>query len=188
MSGASTGSWRVLAEWTACIFSGTGFSERCNHSLSWRDGTSEFWIFGGRGADGALLNDVSLFDMEQEQFSTPQTLNEAPAPRLLEGLGHAAVLLRDVLHGLLVLELLPAHLADLLLERFDQVQVVVRDVVVVILDLPKGLHECVRHDRMRVRGAGLLEDWIGSDWSHVCRPAQSYEGEHTPSRASSSAH
>ena len=81
MTGASTGSWRVLAEWPACIFSGTGFSERCNHSLTWRDGTSQFWIFGGRGADGTLLNDVSLFDMEEEQFNTPQTLNEPPAPR-----------------------------------------------------------------------------------------------------------
>ena len=81
MTGASIGSWRVLAEWPACIFSGTGFSERCNHSLTWRDGTSQFWVFGGRGADGALLNDVSLFDMEEEQFNTPQTLNEPPAPR-----------------------------------------------------------------------------------------------------------
>ena len=81
MNSASVGSWRVLAEWPACIFSGTGFSERCNHSLTWRDGTSSFWVFGGRGIDGQLLNDVVYFDMEEEQFSTPQCLNEPPAPR-----------------------------------------------------------------------------------------------------------
>ena len=81
MTSASVGSWRVLAEWPACIFSGTGFSERCNHSLTWRDGTSSFWVFGGRGIDGQLLNDVVYFDMEEEQFSTPQCLNEPPAPR-----------------------------------------------------------------------------------------------------------
>ena len=39
MTPKSSCSWRVLAEWPACIFSGTGFSERMNHSLTHRDGT-----------------------------------------------------------------------------------------------------------------------------------------------------
>ena len=39
MTAASVNSWRVLAEWPACIFSGTGFCERMNHSLTHRDGT-----------------------------------------------------------------------------------------------------------------------------------------------------
>ena len=44
MTSASIGTWRVLAEWPACIFTGTGFSERMNHSLTYRDGTRSKWL------------------------------------------------------------------------------------------------------------------------------------------------
>lgn len=54
---------------------------------------------------------------------------------LLEGLRQALVLLGNLKHQLLVLAVLLLHLRHILLERLDQVQVVVRDVIVVVLDV-----------------------------------------------------
>ena len=47
--------------------------------------------------------------------------------------------LRDLEHELLVRDLLLLHLRHLLLQTADEVEVVVRDVVVVVLDLAEGL-------------------------------------------------
>jgi hypothetical protein len=49
--------------------------------MTHQPGTSAFWIYGGRDADGLLLADLHAFDMEAEQWVTPQSLNEPPAPR-----------------------------------------------------------------------------------------------------------
>ena len=76
--GKPLASWRVLQEWPASIFAGSQFTERCNFSMTQRDGTPTFWIFGGRNGAGELLNDLYCFDMEGEQWVTPQTLNERP--------------------------------------------------------------------------------------------------------------
>ena len=54
---------------------------------------------------------------------------------LLKGFREALVLLGNLKHQLLVLAVLLLHLRHILLERLDQVQVVVRDVVVVVLDV-----------------------------------------------------
>ena len=79
---ASVAAWRVLAEWPNSNFSGDGFSERSNHTLTHLPETSQFWIFGGRDAEGELLNDLYALDMEAEQWSTPQHLGgDPPAPR-----------------------------------------------------------------------------------------------------------
>ena len=43
------------------------------------------------------------------------------------------------LHRLLVLNFPSAHVRDFFFERLDQIQVVVRDVVIIVLDLRKGL-------------------------------------------------
>ena len=59
--------------------------------------------------------------------------------RAREWLRQLLVLLRDLEHELLVGDLLLLHLAHLLLERPDEVEVVVGDVVVVVLDLTEGL-------------------------------------------------
>ena len=59
---------------------------------------------------------------------------------LLQGLGQALVLLGNLKHQLLVLTVLLLHLSHILLEGLDQVQVVVRDVVVVVLDVRECLH------------------------------------------------
>ena len=72
------GFWRVLAEWPASILSGESFTPRQNHSMTQRPRTSSFWIFGGRGAEGQLLNDLYVFDMEEEQWSQPQGLQGQP--------------------------------------------------------------------------------------------------------------
>ena len=58
---------------------------------------------------------------------------------LLEGLRQALVLLGNLKHQLLVLAVLLLHLSHILLERFDQVQVVVRDVVIIVLDVCERL-------------------------------------------------
>ena len=42
---ASVAAWRVLAEWPNSNFSGDGFSERSNHTLTHLPETSQFWIF-----------------------------------------------------------------------------------------------------------------------------------------------
>jgi hypothetical protein len=49
--------------------------------MTHRDGTSAFWIFGGRALDGSLLNDLHCFDLEAEEWVTCQSLTEAPQPR-----------------------------------------------------------------------------------------------------------
>ena len=54
---------------------------------------------------------------------------------LLEGFREALVLLSNLKHQLLVLAVLLLHLRHILLERLDQVQIVVRDIVVVVLDV-----------------------------------------------------
>ena len=59
--------------------------------------------------------------------------------RAREWLRQLLVLLRDLEHELLVRDLLLLHLRHLLLEAADEVEVVVRDVVVVVLDLAEGL-------------------------------------------------
>ena len=59
---------------------------------------------------------------------------------LLEGLREALVLLGNLKHQLLVLAVLLLHLCHILLECLNQVQIVVRDVVVVVLDVRKRLH------------------------------------------------
>ena len=85
VQGAPTASWRQLQEFPASIFAGHGFSERCNFSLTNREGTSAFWIFGGRDQNGELLSDLYVFDMAEEQWHHPEVLNadqaELPAPR-----------------------------------------------------------------------------------------------------------
>ena len=73
--GAAVGHWRVLQEWPSSIFQGTQFTARANHSMTLRDGTSSFWIFGGRNSDGTLLNDLFSFDMSEEQWNAPQCLS-----------------------------------------------------------------------------------------------------------------
>jgi len=75
------GFWRPLAEWPSTIFAGDGFTARCNHSMCFRPRSASFWIFGGRDADGILLNDLHVFDMDEEQWSVPQCLGQAPVPR-----------------------------------------------------------------------------------------------------------
>lgn len=79
--GAPVASWRTLQEWPSSIFSGTSFTDRCNFSLTNRDGSPSFWIFGGRDNDGELLNDLYVFDMEGEQWNIPSVLNDRPAAR-----------------------------------------------------------------------------------------------------------
>ena len=59
---------------------------------------------------------------------------------LLQWLRQTLVLLGNLKHQLLVLAVLLLHLSHVLLESLDQVQVVVRDVVVVVLDVRKRLH------------------------------------------------
>ena len=54
---------------------------------------------------------------------------------LPERLRHAPVLVVDLVHPLLLVHLALLHLGHLVLERLDKVQVVVRDVVVVVLDV-----------------------------------------------------
>mmetsp|Transcript_56951 Transcript_56951/g.180192 ORF Transcript_56951/g.180192 Transcript_56951/m.180192 type:complete len:311 (-) Transcript_56951:50-982(-) len=76
--------------------------------------------------------------------------------RLGEGLAEALVLLRDLVHELLVGGLLLLHLRDVLLERLDEVEVVVRDVVVVVLDLRKRLLVLL-HEIVDVRVLPLLD-------------------------------
>ncbi len=61
---------------------------------------------------------------------------------LLKRLREALVLLSDLKHQLLVLAVLLLHLCHILLQSLDQVQVVVRDVVVVVLDVSERLHTC----------------------------------------------
>ena len=78
---APNASWRCLQEWPASIFAGTQFTDRCNFSLTCRDGTASFYVFGGRNSDGELLDDLYCFDMAEEQYTTPQVLSERPLPR-----------------------------------------------------------------------------------------------------------
>mmetsp|Transcript_67360 Transcript_67360/g.140348 ORF Transcript_67360/g.140348 Transcript_67360/m.140348 type:complete len:242 (+) Transcript_67360:666-1391(+) len=59
--------------------------------------------------------------------------------RARERLRQALVLLRNLEHEFLVRCFLLLHLRNLLLQRLDQVQIVVRDVVVVVFDLSKRL-------------------------------------------------
>lgn len=54
---------------------------------------------------------------------------------LLKRLRQALVLLSNLKHQLFILVVLLLHLCHILLQSLDQVQVVVRDVVVVILDV-----------------------------------------------------
>ena len=54
---------------------------------------------------------------------------------LLEGFREALVLLGNLKHQLLVLAVLLLHLRHVLLEGLDQVQIVVRDIVVIVLDV-----------------------------------------------------
>jgi len=75
------GYWRVLKQFPSSIFQGDGFCERKNHSITHRPRTSSFWVFGGRDQEGNLLNDLHVFDIDEEQFTCPQSLNEAPVPR-----------------------------------------------------------------------------------------------------------
>lgn len=58
---------------------------------------------------------------------------------LLQRLRKALVLLSNLKHQLFILVVLLLHLRHILLESLDQVQVVVRDVVVVVLDVREGL-------------------------------------------------
>ena len=80
-SGAGRATWRVLSEWPSSIFSGDGFSERTHHTMVHLPNTSAFYIFGGRGPQGELLNDLYVFDMDDEQWTMPQSLSELPPPR-----------------------------------------------------------------------------------------------------------
>ena len=59
---------------------------------------------------------------------------------LREGLCETFVLLSNLRHELFLLDLPLAHLGGVCLQRLDQVQVIVGDVVVVILDVRKCLH------------------------------------------------
>ena len=59
--------------------------------------------------------------------------------RARQRLRQLLVLLRDLEHQLLVGDLLLLHVGHLVLEGADQVEVVVRDIVVVVLDLAEGL-------------------------------------------------
>lgn len=89
MADGAVATYRTLAEWPASIFSGEGFSARAFHSMAARDGTAQFWVFGGRGGGGTgpddppmLLNDLSVFDLQDESFSTPSVVeSEPPTPR-----------------------------------------------------------------------------------------------------------
>ena len=54
---------------------------------------------------------------------------------LLQRLGKALVLLCNLKHQLFILVVLLFHLCHILLQSLDQVQVVMRDVVVVVLDV-----------------------------------------------------
>mmetsp|Transcript_3718 Transcript_3718/g.13048 ORF Transcript_3718/g.13048 Transcript_3718/m.13048 type:complete len:359 (+) Transcript_3718:474-1550(+) len=64
-----------------------------------------------------------------------------------QGLGKGLLVLQDLMHELVTCSLPLLHVRDILLERLDEVQVVVRDVVVVVLDLGEGplvlLHQLV---------------------------------------------
>ena len=78
---------------------GEGFSPRAFHSMASRDGTAQFWLFGGRGGGGTgpddppmLLNDLYVFDLAEEAFSTPSVVDsEPPTPRE----HHASVFIAD---------------------------------------------------------------------------------------------
>jgi len=79
--GAPMGNYRVIQEWPSSILSGHQYPARANFSLTNRQGTPLFFIFGGRGEGDELLNDLYAFDMEEEQWSQPQTLNDKPEAR-----------------------------------------------------------------------------------------------------------
>ena len=59
MADGAAASWRMLRDSMSSIFSNDlNFQPRANASLTCRDGTPTFWIFGGRGDDDELLNDL----------------------------------------------------------------------------------------------------------------------------------
>mmetsp|Transcript_4183 Transcript_4183/g.10446 ORF Transcript_4183/g.10446 Transcript_4183/m.10446 type:complete len:441 (-) Transcript_4183:302-1624(-) len=76
--------------------------------------------------------------------------------RLAQRFAQPLVLLRNLKHELLVLRLALLHLRHVVLERLDQVQVVVRDIVVVVLDLCEGALVLL-HELVDVRVLALLD-------------------------------
>lgn len=87
-TGSTAAVWRCLAEWPSSVFSGEGMGERRNHSMTFRPGCdkdgkpyAQFWIFGGRSSDDELLNTLFVFDMEEQAWSQPSVVGDAPEPR-----------------------------------------------------------------------------------------------------------